>query len=119
MCSACSLRDGRRLRGFKGRHEPQFFETPVTIVAKPEPGYRLPDFFEGAEAAAVDGLLLQGPVEAPGHAIGLGFGHERDARVDAPELDLFQEIVGGVLRATIRAQLEPLAGTGAARQPDR
>jgi hypothetical protein len=67
----------------------------VTIVAIPERGDDLPNLFEIAEEAAMDGLLLQRPVEALGDTIGLGLGNEGEALVDAPELDLLQEVVGG------------------------
>lgn len=45
------------------------------------------------EGAPVDRLLLQGPVEPFRHAIGLRLGDEGEARGDAPELDLVEEVV--------------------------
>ena len=54
-----------------------------------------------SEDAAVDRLLLQRPVEALGHPVGLGLGDEREAWRDALKLDLVEEIVGGVLRTVV------------------
>jgi len=70
----------------------------VAIVVIPELGDDLPDLFEVAEDATVDDLLLQRPVEALDHAVGLGFGNKSETPADTPERDLLQEIVGGVLR---------------------
>jgi len=47
-----------RLAGFKGRHEAQLSETPMTIAAIPELGDDLPDLFEVAQEASVDDRLL-------------------------------------------------------------
>ncbi len=66
-----------------------------------------------SEDAAVDRLLLQLPVEALGHPVGLGLGDEREAWRDAPELGRVEEIVGGVLRTVVHAQCQPAPGIGA------
>jgi hypothetical protein len=84
----------------------------VVIVTIPELGDGLPHRFEVAKEAAMDGLLLERPIEALGHAVGLRLGNKGEALVDSPELDLFQEVVSRVLRAMIHAQLESLAGVG-------
>jgi hypothetical protein len=51
----------------------------------------------------MDGLLLQGPLEPFGHAVGLRLGDEGKAWGNAPELDLIEEVVSSVLRAVIHA----------------
>ena len=51
----------------------------------------------------MNGLFFKRPVESFGNAIGLRLGDEREAWCNAPELDLFQEIISGVLCAVIYA----------------
>ena len=76
----------------------------MAIVTILELGDRRANFFEISEDTAVNGLLLQRSVEAFGDAVGLRLGDEGEARCDAPELDLVEEVVGRVLRAVIHAQ---------------
>jgi hypothetical protein len=80
----------------------------MTIVTIPELGNGLPHFFQVTEDAAVNGLLLQRPVEALGHTVGLRLGNEGETLVDAPEFNLFQEVISGVLRAMIAKRLPSL-----------
>jgi len=47
-----------RLPSFEERHEAQFLETPMTMVAILELGDDLPDLFEVAQEASVHDLLL-------------------------------------------------------------
>ena len=58
-------------------------------------------------------LLLERPVEAFGHAVGLWLGDEGEARGDSPELNLVEEVVGRVLRAVVYAQRQAASGIGA------
>ena len=69
--------------------------TVVTILKLDD---RSPDFLQVPEDATMNGLLLQCPVEALGDAIRLWLGNEGEARRDAPEPDLVQEVIGRVLR---------------------
>lgn len=55
----------------------------VTLLERGDGGAQLLDVFEDA---AVNGLLLECPVEALGDAVGLRLGNEGEARCDAPEL---------------------------------
>lgn len=66
----------------------------MAIITIPELGDGLLQFFEVAEDAAMDGLLLQRAVEALNHAIGPRLGDEGEALVDAPQHELLQEVVG-------------------------
>jgi hypothetical protein len=70
----------------------------VAIVTILELDDRSPDFLKIPEDATVNGLFLQRPVEALGDAIRLWLGNEGEARRDAPEPDLIQEVIGRVLR---------------------
>ncbi len=70
----------------------------MAIVAILELDNRSPDFLQVPEDATMNGLLLQCPVEALGDAIRLWLGNEGEARRDAPEPDLVQEVIGRVLR---------------------
>jgi hypothetical protein len=81
-----------------GRHKAQFFETPMTVVTILKLDDRSPDFLQVPEDATVNGLFLQRPVEALSDAIRLRFGDEGEARRDAPEPDLVEEVIGRVLR---------------------
>src|SRR5574338_699704 len=85
----------------------------MTIVAILERGDCRANVLDILEDAAMDGLLLQGSVESLSHAIGLRLGDEGEARGDAPELDLVEEVIGRVLRAGIHAQREAAPGIGA------
>src|SRR6266571_3960622 len=67
------------------------------------------DFRDVSEDAAVDGLLLQGSVEAFGEAVGLWFGNKGETRGDAPEPDLVEEVIRRVLRPVIHAQRQAAA----------
>ena len=69
------------------------------IVALDEDIDGLTDLLEVAEDPTVDGLFLEGAVEAFGHTVGLGLGDEGKARRDAPKADLIEEVIGGVLGA--------------------
>src|SRR5574337_281442 len=73
----------------------------MTIVAILERGDCRANVLDILEDAAMDGLLLQGSVESLSHAIGLRLGDEGEARGEAPELDLVEEVIGRVLRAVI------------------
>jgi hypothetical protein len=73
----------------------------VTILERDDCG---PNFLKVPEDAIVSGLFLQRPVEALSDTIRLRFGDDSEAQCDAPELDLLQEVVGGVLRAMVRSQ---------------
>src|SRR5882757_5056624 len=75
--------------------------TVVTILKLDD---RSPDFLQVPEDATVNGLFLQRPVEALSDAIRLRFGDEGEARRDAPEPDLVEEVIGPVLRTMIHAQ---------------
>src|SRR5574337_981646 len=85
----------------------------MTIVAILERGDCRANVLDILEDAAMDGLLLQGSVESLSHAIGLRLGDEGEARGEAPELDLVEEVIGRVLRAVIHAQGEAAPGIGA------
>jgi hypothetical protein len=82
----------------------------VAIVAILELDNRSPDFLQVPEDATMNGLLLQCPVEALGDAIRLWLGNEGEARRDAPEPDLVQEVIGRVLR-TVDALLNVKLGS--------
>ena len=97
------VKHGISLAGFVGCSEAQFFKTPMAIVAILEPGDCRAHFLDIVEDATMDGLLLQGPVEPFGHAVGLWLGDKGEARGDAPEPDLIEEVVGGILRAVVHA----------------
>jgi len=72
--------------------------TVVTILKLDD---RSPDFLQVPEDATVNGLFLQCPVEALSDAIRLRFGDEGEARRDAPEPDLVEEVIGRVLRTVV------------------
>ena len=76
----------------------------MAIVAILEFGHGDAHLFEVREDAAMEHLFLERPVEAFSDAIGLRFGDEGKAWRDAPELDLVEEIVSGILRAVVHAQ---------------
>jgi len=65
----------------------------------------------------MEDLFLERPVEAFGNAIDPRFGDGSEAGRDAPELDLAEEIAGGILRAAVHAQgrIAPRAGAGSAK----
>src|SRR5258708_9946985 len=81
--------------------------TVVTILKLDD---RSPDFLQVPEDATVNGLFLQCPVEALGDAIRLRFGDEGEARRDAPEPELVEEVIGRVLR-TVDALLNVKLGS--------
>src|SRR5713101_4055550 len=83
--------------------------TVVTILKLDD---RSPDFLQVPEDATVNGLFLQRPVEALSDAIRLRFGDEGEARRDAPEPDLVQEVIGRVLRTVIHAQRQAPTNLG-------
>ena len=85
----------------------------MAIVAVHELGYGDADLFEIHEDVAMEYLFLERPVEPFGNAIGLRFGDEGKAGRDAPELDLVEEIVGGVLRTVVHAQSQSASRVGA------
>lgn len=98
------------LAGFQGSLKTQFLKTPMGIVARDEGIDGLTDGLEVAEDPTVDGLFLEGAAEAFGHTVGLGLGDEGEARRDAPEADLVEEVIGGVLGAMVHAQGQPSTG---------
>lgn len=63
-------------------------------------------------AAAEDDLLLDGPDEAPGDAVGLGLANEGEAGADAEEGELALEVVGPERAAVIGAQQDAAGGVG-------
>ena len=63
----------------------------MAIVTIPELGDSLPHLLQVAEDAAVDGLLLQRPVEAFGHAVGLRFGNKGETLVDTQNSTCFRK----------------------------
>ena len=85
----------------------------MAIVEVLEGGDGETNFLDVPEEAAMDGLFLQRPVEALGDAVGLRLGDEGEARSDAPEADLVEEVIGGVPGSMVHAQREPAAGVGA------
>ncbi|MEX3612392.1 MAG: hypothetical protein VB124_05695 [Burkholderia sp.] len=58
----------------------------------------------------MDGLLLHGPIETLGEAVGLRLSDEGVARRNPPELELGAKIVRPVLRAVIHSQGQSAAG---------
>ena len=72
----------------------------MTIVTIFEFGDRHANFFDVLEDAAVNGLLLQRPVEAFGDAVGLRLGDEGETRCDTPELDLVEK--GAITQSGVR-----------------
>src|ERR1700693_5191815 len=83
--------------------------TVVTILKLDD---RSPDFLQLTEAATITGLFIPGPVEALSDAIRLRFGDEGEARRDAPEPDLVEEVIGRVLRTVIHAQRQAPTNLG-------
>jgi len=71
------------------------------------------DLLDVGEDVAVDGLLLEGPVEAFRDAVGLGLLDEGEGRGEAPEADLVEEVVGQVLRAVVHAQRDAASDVAA------
>ena len=65
----------------------------MTGVSVLELGYVGPDLFEVADDLAVEDLFLLSSVEP--------FGDEGKVRRGTPELDLVEEVLGGVLRAML------------------
>ena len=55
----------------------------MAVVTIPERGHGGAHLFDVPEETAVNGLLLQRPVETPGHAVGLWLGDKGKARRDA------------------------------------
>ncbi len=90
----------------------------MVIVAVLERGDGGAHLLDVPEDAAVNGLFLERPVEALGDAVGLRLGNEGEARCDAPELDLVEEVVGGLLRALVHAQRQAASGVGAGGAPE-
>ena len=69
---------------------------PVKLVALLELGHGDTDLGEILEDTAMEDLFFPCPIEAFGNAIGPRLGNQGEARRDAPELDLVEEVVGGV-----------------------
>jgi len=65
----------------------------VAVIEGHKRSDRPSDFVEIAEDSTIDGLLLEGAVEAFGDAVGLGLLDEGKARGDAPEGDLMLKMV--------------------------
>ncbi len=76
----------------------------MTIVALIERGDDATDLLEVFEDAAMDDLLLEHAVETFGDTVGLGLGDKGEAGSHAPEPDLVEEVVRGVLGAVVHAQ---------------
>ena len=79
----------------------------MTVVTIFELDGRGPNFLQVPEDATVNGLFLQRPVEALSDAIRLRFGDEGEARRDAPEPDLVEEVIGRVLRTVSMRSVRP------------
>lgn len=82
----------------------------MVIVALLELGDGGTQFLDIPKDPTMNDLLLESAVETLGDAIGLWFGDECEAGGDPPELDLIEEVVGGVLRPVIHAQGQPASG---------
>ncbi len=87
----------------------------MAIVRVLERGDRDANLLDVSEDTTVNRLLLKGPVETFVDAVGLRLGDEGEARRDAPELNLIDEVVCGVLRAVVRAQAQAASRLGACR----
>src|SRR5664279_2815347 len=85
----------------------------MMIVTFLELGDGNTNLFDIAEDPAMNGLFLQGPVEAFCNAVGLGLGNVGETRCDAPELELIDKVVGRILRPVIHAQRQATPGRGA------
>ena len=85
----------------------------MAIVAFLEFGHGDTNLCEVLEDTTVEDLFLQRPVESFGNTMGLRFGDEGEAWRDAPELDLVEEVIGGILRAVVHAQSQPASRAGA------
>ena len=112
FCNSGNLVRGMGLASFVGGSEAQFFKMPITIVAIFERGYRRAHFLDIPKDATMDNLLLQGLVEPFGHTVGVWIGDDGKARSNAPEPDLIEEVVGGVLLAVIHAQRQAATRIG-------
>ncbi|MEX3606054.1 MAG: hypothetical protein VB142_06435 [Burkholderia sp.] len=77
----------------RGGLEAQFFETPFVIVSILERDGSSTNFFNVFEQTSVDSLLLHGPIETLGDAVGLRLGNVGVAWRNPPELDLGTEVV--------------------------
>ena len=85
----------------------------MEIVAFLELGDGDTNPFEVLVDTTVEDLFLQRPIESFGNTIGLRFGDEGKAGRDAPELDLVEEVVSGILRAVVHAQGQSASRVGA------
>src|SRR5512135_1375647 len=98
--------------GLIGAEIPVLLDRPLTVVPLHELSDGRAQFGQGAISAAMDDLLLEGPVEALGDPVGLGLLDEGVAGMDAPERDLTGEVVGQVLGAVIHTQSQAAGDAG-------
>ena len=115
MTSRCSP-EVVLLARFDRAQVPALLDAPLVVVQLDEAAHRGPQLLDSAVGPSVDDLLLQRAVEALHHAVGFGLLDEGEARVDAPELDLVEKVLGEVLGAVIHAQRQP---AGDSRPPRR
>src|ERR1035438_2548667 len=85
----------------------------MAIVAFLELGHGDTNLGEVLEDTTVEDLFLQRPIESFGNTIGLWFGDKGKAGRDAPELDLIEEVVSGILRAVVYTQCQSASCVGA------
>lgn len=76
----------------------------MVIVAFLELGDDATDCLEVLQDAAMDDLLLDRAVDALGDPVGLGLGDKGEAGGHAPEPDLVEEVVRGVLGGVVHAR---------------
>ncbi len=79
----------------------------MAIIAFFELGDDVTDILEVLQDATMDDLLLERAVEAFGDTVGLGLGNKGEAGGHAPEPDLVEEVVRGVLGAVVHARVRP------------
>ena len=79
-------------------------EDPGLIVGSPELEQRETQVLEGAEVADPEQLFLEGPHEALGDAVALGFAYVARAGFDAEKVELDLEGARHVLRGVVVAQ---------------
>src|SRR3954454_21322428 len=85
-------------------------DDPGPVVGLLEGLERQAKLLDGREVADPQQVLLQGPDEAFGAAIALGFPHESRRACEAEEADLALEVVAQVLGAVIVAKRETVGG---------
>lgn len=81
--------------------EPVLLNSPLVAVILYELADAAAHVVNAAKDSAVDGLLVDRPIESPGHPLGLRLLHEGEARLDAPEALQVDEAVDDILAAVI------------------